>query len=243
MALWDDPMIILTAIGAAWIITQIVSWAAARWVIGRAQDFSEDQRTLIQAHFDGRLIRIEHQIGDIEAQVAAIKAPELGPLEANIRREIQVVQADVEARTKAMEEFVAAKIENLTMDLSGTFTQIGNDMRELPKRIQMAAMSASGVEVNALQGYMDREGGPIEKELTMAEALMSEDPRLIGQMAIQKVLSISPSDKYQADHPILAAVFEAGKAMVIPRIQEAFMSPAETQKGRRQLTTGSQTWR
>lgn len=115
---------------------------------------------------------------------------------------------------------------------------ISSEMDRIPKRIAMTFNSEKGAEVRSLQAYIEREGVDIDEAVQVAEGgVMSEHPEAMAALALKRAYDADVSDVYRSENPIKAFIFDTGKAVVLPQLEQAFMGTS-TLGPRKKSATG-----
>lgn len=180
---------VIYAVAAAWIVTQIFTLWAAKYVIQKSRDEAQSEKNEIRGHFDEKLSVLE------------AKLPTNGSV-------------DVEAR---IEEF-RVQLEDFRSDFSGFAGQLGEDLEKLPKTLAYNMMTERGMETKAVQAYLDQAGGDLEEAGSMMEAYAAQDPELMVATAMKKVAEWKPSKKYGQEHPLIVAALEIGKPALLNQL-------------------------
>ncbi len=130
------------------------------------------------------------------------------------------------------------QLESVKDDLTGfegRFTEayktdmetISAEMNQIPERIKFTIMSKKGEESRALQSYLEKEGGEIDQAMELMEGqVMQENPEMMMHLALKKAYEADVSDKYRKENPVKAFIFDAGKAAVLPHLEQAFLGTA-----------------
>ncbi len=176
--------LILVGVAVGWLVTQVLTWQAAKWVIQRARDESVQQKDEVVEHFNERLEGVE---GHFNEQLEAFEG-----------RFSEAYKTDMET--------------------------ISAEMNKIPERIKFTIMSKKGEESRALQSYLDKEGVDVDQAMELMEGqVMQDNPQMMLQMALKKAYEADVSDKYRKDNPVKAFIFDAGKAAVLPHLEQAFL--------------------
>lgn len=112
------------------------------------------------------------------------------------------------------------------------------EMDRIPKRIAMTFNSEKGAEVRSLQAYIEREGVDVDEAVQAVESnVMMEHPEAMAALALKRAYDADVSDVYRKENPVKAFIFDAGKAVVLPQLEQAFMGTS-TLAGRKKSSTG-----
>lgn len=198
------PTLELLSIVAVGVVAAVASIWTAIWIVGRATRRSDALRDEVVAHFDEQLTRLEARLPSADAGEPSM------------------------ARLEGLE----AALQDFQADFAGFAHQVGQDLAELPRRLEMKALSSQGVETRALQSYMDRTGAGELEELpeTLGEAMATEDPDVLLQVALQKFMRKPLSDKYAEEHPVVAAGWDAFKVWMGSKMQEMYTGTGPARK-------------
>jgi len=146
----------------------------------------------------------------------------------HLRRTGLAIKADIDLKRASTEEFVKAELAALKADLGGG--EEGGGVAELKAHVQSLDV-AMGAHIDALKADMKALPAAMTKAMYLAQgremkALYSEATEAEGEveqyvvdemdpvsLAVMKVDSINPSEKYREEHALGAGIIDVGKEL------------------------------
>ncbi len=233
----EIPDLVLWAIVAGWAITQILTTGGALYLL---RDGAKKRDEVVD-HFDGQLKLLKEEIGAPEALEGKIDASR-----AEIQARIEAVKETLQGEVHGVQESLNSRLDELKID--DRISEIRDDVRtfhtdfaEFSKQLgkdlvsmKMGSIGAQGDAQKVLQTALVEHGQDFEADITMMEAVASENPEIIIGTAMQKVANWQPSKKFQEEHELIAAAAEMGKPFILQKLAEALgVGPAQLPGKRR----------
>lgn len=149
------------------------------------------------------------------------------PLEVRIQEvrdettdDIQKVRLDLTAAREEVATFYA--------DFAEFSKTLGADLEALPLKIQMRVYGAQGESQKLLQTGLVENAQEFEGEVSMMEAVASEDPEAIIGTAMRKVANWAPSKKMMDEHEMIALAAEIGKPVILDAMYRFYQGSGGT---------------
>ncbi len=200
-----DPLIVGLIVGILgallWVVT---NWHLVR--VGRALKADIDEKRAETEAFvreELKALKAEIPSHDFEEDLVALKAE---------------IKAEIEGNTGLIQEEVRA----FYADFSGFAEKLGGDVARIPELISLRLAGLKGESQKVLQTALAEQGQDFEGEITMMEAVASENPEVIIGTAMKKVADWTPSAKFLEEHELIALAAEVGKPMILGKMAEFF---------------------
>jgi hypothetical protein len=187
---------------AAWLITQIFTIYAAKWVVKKADKKASTQKDEIVTHFDGEL--------------SAMK----GDFETSLNKQGREFKASIVSSTPSTDE-LTADLQALKDAHNESMVNLSDRLEQFPvlvgEQVKAVINGMKGWDIKETNQMMDEvmEESGLDEAMSLGDAYMSGNPQQMRASALARLNSITMSEEETQAHPIKAWLLEIAKAQAM----------------------------
>ncbi len=139
---------------------------------------------------------------------------------APVKEEIAALRANTEGDvSQDLEDFEARFTSAYQSDIQTLQTDIMTEMEKIPLRVSGIIHGAAGAEEKAFRAMVVDAEAEVEGEISMMDAVASQDPRAMQLMITQKIQKLGSDPEWQEKHQLGSLIMDLGKPSLIGWVQ------------------------